>query len=235
MSYFIFNGIDSRQYGILERLPLDIRAEKVTQIINMPVGVPIIYESNAYKAQTITLNFGLRDNSVQNILNINKWLTGRGKLIFSDDLGKYYDAVCNTTLLGERMIKNMGMIPIQFTVMPYRYELQERWYNLSIGDAWASNITNDCPNTVLPTFKIYTSAGFVDFNYPPAGTIRISDVDKYVIVDVPKRRVYDKDGNVILNRTKGNLHKLELAPGDNTLYWHAGTTTVTYMLNRRWL
>lgn len=235
MSYFIFKDIDSREFGILESLPLDIRAERATQVINMPVGVPIIYESDSYKAQTVTLSFGLRDNSVQNIMNINKWLCGRGKLIFSDDLGKYYDAVCNMPIIGERMIRHMGKIPIQFTVMPFRYELREIWYPMSITSSWTSNIHNDCPNTVLPTLKIYSDAGYVDFNYPPAGTIRITGVDKYVVVDIPKRRVFDKDGNVILNRTTGSLLKVELQPGDNKFYWDAGTKQVSYMLNRRWL
>lgn len=245
MSYFIFNGIDSRQFGILERLPLDIRAEKVTQIINMPAGVPIIYESNAYKAQTITLNFGLRDNSVQNILNINKWLCGRGKLTFSDDLDKYYDAVCNMPITGDRMIKHMGMIPIQFTVMPYRYSRFNQWKTLGISQNWRSVILrsndpddtehyDDCTEILQPTFKIYAN-GLVDFNVKGAGTIQVRDVDEYCIVDVPNRRVYDKNNNVILNRTIGNFTKIEIKRGENEIYWAATTQKVEYLLNKRWL
>lgn len=133
------------------------------------------------------------------------------------------------------MIKSMGKIPVQFTVMPYRYAVNNEWQTLEISGQWTSNIFNECPNTVLPVLKIWSDAGFVDFNYPPAGTIRINNVDEYVIVDVPKRRVYDKNGNIILNHTTGNILKLELQPENNLMYWHDGTKKVEYLLNKRWL
>lgn len=245
MSYFIFNNKDSRQFGILEALPLDIRAERVTHVIDMPTGVPIIYESDAYKAQTVTLNLGLRDNSVQNIMNINKWLTGRGNLIFSDDLDKYYDAVCNIPIIGERMIRHMGKIPIQFTVMPYRYARGNQWKTLSISQNWRSVILrstdpedrehyDDCTETLQPTFKIYAN-GFLDFNLQGVGSVQVKDVDEYCVVDVPNRRVYDKNKNSILNRTIGDFTKMEIKRGENVMYWSANTQKVEYLLHKRWL
>lgn len=234
MSYFIFKGVNSNQYGILESLPLDIRAERTTSVINMPNGMPVIYESKAYKTQNVALNLGLKDNSPNNIRAINSWLTGRGQLILSNEPDKYYDAICNGAIQGTRMIRNMGTIPISFTVMPFRYSVSNDWQELTIDGSWASSINNPCTMSVQPTFKIYAN-GTVNFTVAGKGTIEVRNVSQYCIVDIPKRRVYDKDGNVILNETIGNILNIELEPGDNTIYWKDTTQKVEYKLNKRWL
>ncbi len=234
MSYFIFKGKDSREYGILESLPLDIRAERTTQIINMPAGTPIIYESKAFKAQTVNMTLGLRDNSPDNIREINSWLYGRGKLILSNEPDKYYDAVCNTAIQGTRMVKNLGKIPVNFTVMPYRYAIENEWQEMSISSTWVSYINNDCMCTLQPTIKIYGN-GELNFTLKDKGSVTVRNVSEYCIIDVPTRRVYNKDGNIILNETVGNILNIELEPGTNTFYWKANTQKVEIKLNKRWL
>lgn len=234
MSHFIFKDIDCRQFGILEALPLDIRAERVTKIIDMPVGVPVIYESDSFKAQTVTLTLGLRDNSPENVININRWLTGRGRLILSNEPDKYYDAVCNIPIQGQRMIKSLGKIPINFTVMPYRYAIENEWQEMSISSSWTSYINNDCDVNVQPEIKVYGN-GELDFSLEGKGSVTIRNVSEYCIVDVPKRRVFDKNGNVILNETIGNILNIELKPGTNKFYWKSNTQKAEIKLNKRWL
>ena len=106
-------------FCILEKLPLDLKSEKVTQIIDMPTGEPIAYEPGGYKQQPLTLNIGIKDISPEHLININNWLSGYGRLIFSNDPDKHYLAVANNAMTGNRLIERFGKIPVQFTVMPF--------------------------------------------------------------------------------------------------------------------
>lgn len=220
MSYFKFNGIDSRNYGILEKLPLDIRSERTTQIIDMPYGTPIVYQSQAYKSQKITVNLGLKDNSAANLSAINQWLQGYHELIFSDDPDKHYMAVCNGVLNGERMVRNLGKLPITFTVMPFKYANNHSYENITL-----TSLNENSNYAVIPysgsmksepLIKIYGNGNFTMDIDNMAITMTFYDVSEYVIVDVEGRRVIDKNGNNVNNKTiivRGSFKNLMMHDG----------------------
>ena len=108
MIWFSFKGVRSDEYGLLERLPLDVRAERITSYVEIPGGMPVAYETTGYKSQIITLNLGIKDVSPENLDAIDAWLFGEGELVFSNDPNRYYLAVCNKALTGSRIIKELG-------------------------------------------------------------------------------------------------------------------------------
>ena len=77
----------------------------------MPCGEPIIYEPGGYRQQMITLNIGIKDITPEHLSNINNWLSGSGKLIFSNDPDKHYLAIANNAMTGNRLIERFGKIP----------------------------------------------------------------------------------------------------------------------------
>lgn len=122
MSYFIFNGLDSRNYGVLEGMPIPPRAESGFKTVEIPGRLePLNQIRKNYKNQTITLFLGIRTPNV--IDKINSWLNGAGELILSGDLTKYYKAYAHTAITPERLSRRFGKIPVTFTVEPFRYDV----------------------------------------------------------------------------------------------------------------
>ena len=252
MAWFSFKGkrCDSQDvFCILEKLPLDIRSEKITQIIEMPTSEPIVYEPGGYKQQVITLTVGIKDISMEHIHNINNWLTGSGKLIFSNQPDRHYIAVCYNALSGTRMVEQMGRMPVQFTLMPFAREnddtfhMVELWTNAYGGKSGNTAGDDHHPNGTgpsRPTMKIYFN-GLTSLHMTHHATYTDIDVDltglsDYIIFDCQNCKVYDKDNNVILNRVVGNIDAI-ITPGNNngTFDFSAGITRVDCIFNRRWL
>ena len=235
MSWFKFKGISSEQYGILESLPLDLRPERVTSVIEIPNGMPVIYESKAYRTQVTTLTLGLKDNSVENLQQINSWLTGKGELIFSNDPDKHYIAVCNGTLTGTRMIRTLGKLPVQFTVLPFKYANSEDWQEIDVSSSHYAFIENHGTAESEPTFKLFGNGELSLYDYSTGTNVLVRNVSDHCIVDTPNRRVYDKDGNVILNETTGNVPGLRVQPGSTQYSFSENVSKIQVKVNTRWL
>lgn len=242
MSYFIFNGIDSRQYGILEKLPLDIRSERTTQIIDMPYGTPVVYQSPAYKSQKITVNLGLKDTSAAHLSEINQWLSGYHNLIFSDDLNRHYKAVCNGVLNGERMVRQLGKLPVTFTVMPFKYDNVTSYETVQLSSLnQVSNIAyingvGTAPSE--PLIKIYGNGNFnMDIN-DGKSFFQFFSVSEYIVIDVEARKIYDKNNNCINDNVivKGSLGELTLY-NNKSLRVVIDKTVTKFEINKksRWL
>lgn len=243
MSWFSFKDkrCDSSDvYCILEKLPLDIRSEKITQIIEMPTGEPIIYEPGGYKTQPITVNIGIKDISPAHVRNINNWLTGSGRLIFSDDPDKHYIAVCNNSLSGTRMVERLGKIPVQFVLMPFKRENESQFVPLQLTEqnvGWindSSSTGGTAPSE--PTIKLYGNGDLGFLHVPSGQTITIHDVSEYCIIDVPSHRVFDKNNNVIMNKAEGNIEAIVNPAGNGCqTNFNGNVTGVEVKYNRRWL
>ena len=221
MSWFEWKGIKSSEFGILEALPLIIRPEKTTSIVELPNGGPIVFETDGFKASKITLTLGLKDIRTTNLDDIAAWLQGEGKLSFSNDPDRYYTAVCNGSYIGQNIINRFGKIPISFDVLPFKYQDFTETIELPIYydaggnkqlDIDAVTIPESCKDT-LPVFKVYGNGDLSIFNFGTYIVIRAYDVVDYFIIDVPKGVMYDSSGNVIMNDTSANLKKFVILPG----------------------
>lgn len=243
MSWFEWKGIRSDELGILEALPLIIRSERTTSIVELPNGGPIVFETDGYKASKITLNLGLSDTSNSNLDNIAAWLHGEGKLVFSNDPDRYYKAVCNGSYVGKNIINRLGKIPISFDVLPFKYydytetielpitEDEDHNKHLDISDV---EIPANCRDT-LPVFKIYGTGELGIFNFANYLNIKAYDITDYFIVDVPKGVMYDSSGNIIMNNTSKNIKKFVFAPEGNYFRVDDNVTKVELLMNTaRW-
>ena len=122
MGYFIFNGTDSREFGILESVPIPPKAERTLQTVEIPGRLyPLNKVKDEFKNVQLSFVLGITDHAKVN--EINKWLNGSGKLILSSDTAKYYNAFVHSAISPERLSVRFGKIPIIFTVEPFRYDV----------------------------------------------------------------------------------------------------------------
>ena len=122
MGYFIFNGTDSREFGILESVPIPPKAERTLQTVEIPGRLyPLNKARDEFKNVQLSFVLGITDHSKIN--DINKWLNGSGMLILSNDTSKYYNAFVHSAISPERLSVRFGKIPIIFTVEPFRYDV----------------------------------------------------------------------------------------------------------------
>ena len=122
MGYFIFNGKDSREFGILESVPIPPKAERILQTVEIPGRLyPLNKARDEFKNVQLSFVLGITDHSKIN--DINKWLNGSGMLIVSNDTSKYYNAFVHSAISPERLSVRFGKIPIIFTVEPFRYDV----------------------------------------------------------------------------------------------------------------
>lgn len=239
MIWFSFKGVRSDEYGLLERLPLDVRAERITSYVEIPGGMPVAYETTGYKSQIITLNLGIKDVSPENLDAIDAWLFGEGELVFSNDPNRYYLAVCNKALTGSRIIKELGKLQIQFIVLPYKrskrvwesIELTETEENVSQG--WIE--LSESIAFAVPVIKVYGSGDISIRRFLPDSAVVARNVTDYVIFDVEKNTVYDKDGNVIENETTSGLAAFKLGAEQAAMIEFENATAVEVIKNMRWL
>ena len=123
MGYFIFNGTDSREFGILESVPIPPKAERTLQTVEIPGRLyPLNKVKDEFKNVQLSFVLGITDHAKVN--EINKWLNGSGKLILSSDTSKYYNAFVHSAISPERLSVRFGKIPIIFTVEPFRYDVK---------------------------------------------------------------------------------------------------------------
>ena len=123
MSYFIFNGIDSRKYGVVSAMSLPPVAERnftEKQIPGRPV--PLNRLEVMRKNVQITVTMTVTDMSL--LPEINSWFQGKGSLILDSDLTKKYIAYVSKGISPERILKLCGSFTIVFTAEPFRYSVE---------------------------------------------------------------------------------------------------------------
>lgn len=245
MSYFIFNGIDSRTFGITSKLalpPIPERGFKTTEIPGRaePLNRLEVMRKNIKLPITISIL------DMSKLTEINAWLQGSGDLILSSDLAKKYHAYISQPIAPDRLLKLYGSIPIIFTVEPFRYSVTNPFVSTPMG-------MNDNALTGTMTILVNSTAECEPLYYfSVAGKLRVTVngstepliittggtyTDEYeaassggtakyyynyqqsnIYVDTAARLAYTQSGSakqVITNQTAGRIPLLQ--PGENTI------------------
>lgn len=271
MGWFKWKGVLMPNFVILENTPSPVRAERVTSVMDMPNNVPIIYQTNGYKTTPIPINIGFRPGVIDRnffnqyggynfstdaeitslgkdeILNLQfdsifGWLQGGGTLTFSSDPDRYYNAVCNTSIIPERLSKKLRKLPIQFTCMPFRYDLNDTAEEIPLEslneESNIGTISYSGTEPSEPTIKVYctgTKTIAMDFgNVGESIYIKLNDVTGSATIDVATRRVYDANGNVILNTVEGDITKLRVKAPNTRVVIDKACTKLEIKKNTRW-
>lgn len=171
MSYFIFNGKNSRDYGTLAGVPIFPRSELGYTTQEIPGRAePLIKPTTQYKTVTLALTLGITDPLKAR--EINQTFCGSGKLILSTDLTKYYRAYAYPTTSPERVSRRFGRITINFICMPFAYAVTET--PVTFTDLITTNAVTETTVTLTNNGSIYSEPLYkIKFNGKL--TVRIGD------------------------------------------------------------
>lgn len=123
MSYFTFNGVDSRDLGlILPETPFRPSwSEQVEEII-IPGRPEVIKNPNGiYDNQSLQINAVIADSS--KIRQIYSTLAGEGRLILSTNTNEYINCRVET-LIPMGVALDMAELPITFDCYPFAYAIE---------------------------------------------------------------------------------------------------------------
>lgn len=225
-NYFLWNGISSLNFGWIKELPFPFSSMMNFEYTSIPgYSTSIVTCKNTRNKITISIELQLKDRNGYN--EVYSWLNNenkQGTLILSDDLQKFYKATCSSVKTNYKTY-NISSININFDCFPFRYSVSNQPTKLSE----SSIITVDGNYYSEPKIVVYGSGN---------GNLIVNDeiinvsVDDYVVLDTELGLAY-KDNAISMFQTAGDFPKLY--PGENSIYWNGGITSVEVFKNERWL
>lgn len=120
MSYFIYNNVDSRNFGLLKNAPFVNKSQKAVTPVAVPDSPVKFYPDRQNRDEIqITVTLGLK--SRENVRQIYAWLDDTsGSLSFSNEPDKCY-FVQDITTASEYLSRRFGEIEITFVCQPFAY------------------------------------------------------------------------------------------------------------------
>ena len=222
---FIFKGVDSSDYLIVNVLPPIYKAAKDITIIEVPGRDGFLTEDlGSYKSITKSVECTIRDLS--QIDYICSWLTGSGEVVFSNELTKKYKAVIINQIEFKRVFANYRSFIIQFECQPHKYSLDNSIITLIATGA----ILNSGSANSKPIIKVFgTGAITLTIN---SNVVSLTNIVDYVTIDSDLMDAY-KDTQLMNNYMSGEFPIL--ISGNNTISWTGTVTKVEITLNLRWI
>jgi len=236
MSYFFYNGQDSRDYGILEHTPMPPSAQKIVQYQqagNRATKIATI--SKTYDNITLSCTLGLK--SRDNLRSAVAWLQGSGVLTFSDEPDKYYK-IMDVVRRSERLSARFGKIALDFIALPFAYALEP-----TVQDITAATINTAVENagTVFAEPEIrFTATGAEVSIYTNNEQFRVVLPSQLqgveVIVDCEAQVVYYVSGDDKIAVTQYTYGEFPLLHVGTNYIRHEGTVSAASInVKERWL
>lgn len=225
MISFDFRGKNSYEdFGILiEKRPSVSGAQRDVQYIDVQGRKEkLTIDNESYDNITITVECGfIEDDFADKADEIKAWLMGpQDKLIFSDQIDKYYVAQVVNKFDIAQSIASLGQFQVIFNCKPFKRLL----YNGKIHKACnGEEITIFNPGTIesLPILKVIGTGNItITLN---STTFTIKDLKDWVIVDSEIVDAY-RDTELWNNRMIGDFPVL--LPGENKLTYEGNLTAI---------
>ena len=229
--YFIWNGVDCRQYGIhvSEQPPITIPLERSTQtnVPGRPGSLTQLEGENVYDDMILTATCFI--SGPAQIPDIAAWLKGSGTVTFANRTGGYYKARIANQIPFEKVLRGNPhcSFAVNFRCFPF-------WYLDNVADitltASTSVITN--PGSVYsePILTVYGSG---DITLMVGTTIvELTDISGSIVIDSVLREAYL--GNTLMNGHMSGEFPV-LKPGMNAISWTGEVTSVVIRPNWRFL
>lgn len=225
-NYVMFNENDSRDFSLVEEVPLPNKAEPKINFIEIEGRHGYLtFDTGKYAPIDYSLEFIV--NGRDKVQHLRSVFRGSGKLHLSCLPQKYYKAyVCNVTTF-ERQVRNVYKCIVEFKLQPFIYELQNNIVTFN----GAGTIYNPTNVTAQPIIKVNGSGtGILSINNKD---FRIESINGTVILDYELKEAYGTDGSNRNNTVLGEYD--ELLVGQNTISWNGGITSIQITPNFRWV
>ncbi len=229
--YFIWNGVDCRQYGIhvSELPPITIPLERSTQtnVPGRPGSLTQLEGEDVYDDMILTATCFISDPA--QIQAIAAWLKGSGTVTFANRTGGYYKARIANQIPFEKVLRGNPhcTFAVNFRCYPFFYGDADDDITITTS---GTTITN--PGSVYSEPKI-TLTGSGDITLMVGTTIvELTDISGSIVIDSALQEAYI--GNALMNdHMSGDFPVLK--PGQNAVSWSGTVTRVVVKPNWRYL
>lgn len=228
--YFIFNGVDSRDLGILiESMPPVQRGRKRVTQVTVPgrAGQLTMSEgAEAYDPYVQNLNISVRPERAQELIDL---ISGEGWLTLSNDPHARQRAQVLNALLLKRVSKGLNWLTgaLAFTCQPYKYDIADSVETYEDGDF----IINDGDIEERPVITVYAS-GDISVTVGSGETFEVAGVPGGCVIDCDAREVLSLSGELMTARSKGAFPVIPARERVNIFLTGADTCTVKRAVRR---
>lgn len=161
------------------------------------------YQSNLTIQCFLTV---LNGNIMQKIRQLKRWLSGTGKLKFSDTPDVFYKVLKISYDEIERELKQYGNFTVSFLCVPYEFRED--------GQNEYSQITQNPYALARPIYKI-TGEGMCMLTVN--GNEMTANVGQNLTIDTDLMIAYRQDGTMQNTAVTGDYEDMYLLPGDNVI------------------
>ena len=229
--YFIWNGVDCRQYGIhvTDQPPITIPAERSTQtnVPGRPGSLTQVEGDDVYDDLILTATCFISDPA--RIPAIAAWLKGKGTVTFANRTGGYYEARIVNQIPFEKVLRGNPhcTFVVNFRCFPFWY--QENVVDITVTTS-GTVITNPGSVYAEPIITVYGSG---DITLMVGTTIvELENISESIVVDCVLKEAYQ--GNTLMNdHMTGDFPILH--PGSNGVSWTGDVARVVIRPNWRFL
>lgn len=215
MTELIFNDVSNIDIGILlKNEKIDIPApERDISEITIPGRDGVLHKDNKrYMPISFDAGFNFKDleNTEEVFRKVKKWLRGSGELSLSYDIDYFYK-VTNIKLNSYKHTHTrVAEFSATFTAEPFQY--------LKVGKAPILN-PNELYNSGYESKPIYKITGEGLCGLIVNGNSIKVNVGQNVIIDTERLLCYKQNGQNVNTSVTGDISKLTLKEGSNSIYW----------------
>lgn len=229
--WFKFKDRFSYEYNLrVYILPDIIRSEKRIVEYNIPGrSGTLFFDENSFENQTKTVEMIVRDSS--QLDEIMEWLTGAGRVIFSNERDKYYEGFVRSQIIAQRFTHMTRQLSVQFDCQPFKYSVNSESDFISLTSP--TNIFSGKGTWISrPTITIYGS-GTITLTIN-SKLITLANVSNYITLNSEIESAY-RD-NVNLNNTMiGDFAVFLPNRQMNTINFTGNVTRIDIVPNWRWI
>ena len=230
LNYFIWKGLNSLEQGIHCSNPASTIPSKNTEKIIIPgkSGFMTI-DNNSHHYITKTLECRLIDRSRMD--TIIEWLSGSGKIIFSDEPDRYYNALINRAVPIQYLLDRYRAFVLNFDAQPFKYNVSEQNDRLEIEKS-PLKFNGKGSAESEPVITVYGS-GNISLNIN-GEIISLSKVSGHVTINSEIMDAYK--GNENMNPNMSGKFPTLLSNGqENIIIYTGNVSKIEIIPNWRWL
>lgn len=236
--YIIINGVSSKHINglLIQSLPPISKPRIRTSVEEIDGRDGDIVTTLGYAAYDKPITIGLKGD--YNVDDVIEYFNTSGKIIFSNEIDKYYNFAIYDTIDFNKLIR-FKTANINLHVQPFKYSVDEPpiIYN-NTGQQTLTNISVRNTGNIYSKPKLTITGSntiTVYVNNTQIFRIALAATGEKIVIDAAEMNATDGEGNYLNRQVTGDYDNLRLATGVNTLRVTGAFTSVTVENYSRWV